>query len=98
MFPAARGSDMHICPMMTPGPVPIPHVGGPSIPIPGTVLIGYLPAATLGHPSACAGPPDSIMKGSSSVFVNGKPLARMTDTTMHGGVIILGFPTVLVGG
>ena len=98
MFPAARMTDMHMCPMMTPGPVPIPHVGGPNMPMPATVLIGNLPAATLGQPSACAGPPDSIVKGSSSVLVGGKPLARMTDTTMHGGLLMLGFPTVLVGG
>ena len=98
MFPAARGSDMHICPMMTPGPVPIPHVGGPLLPMPGTVLIGNLPAATLGQACVCVGPPDSIIKGSVTVLVDGKPLARMTDTTGHGGLIMLGFPTVLVGG
>ncbi len=28
----------------------------------------------------------------------GKPAARMGDTTAHGGTIILGAPTVLIGG
>ena len=29
MPPAARIGDMHVCPMVTPGTPPIPHVGGP---------------------------------------------------------------------
>ncbi|HRT54053.1 MAG TPA: type VI secretion protein, partial [Flavobacteriales bacterium] len=45
-LPAARVGDMHICPMVTPAPVPVPHVGGPILP-PGNplVLIGGAPAA-----------------------------------------------------
>ncbi len=98
MFPAARATDMHVCPMQTPAVVPIPHVGGPILPMPSTVLIGNLPAATLGQMCTCVGPPDTIIKGSATVLFGNMPAARMTDTTAHGGTIILGMPTVLVGG
>ncbi len=94
---AARVGDMHICPMVQPGPVP--HVGGPILP-PGTptVLIGGMPAATVGDMCTCTGPPDSIVKGSATVMIGGKPAARMGDMTAHGGSIILGCPTVNIGG
>lgn len=97
--PAARLTDMHTCPMQTPGIPPIPHVGGP-ITGPGapTVLIGMLPAAVLGDMCVCVGPPDSIVKGSATVMIGGKPAARMGDSTAHGGTIVLGCPTVLIGG
>jgi len=96
--PAARLTDMHTCPMVTPGIPPIPHVGGPIIgPGVPTVLIGKLPAATLGDAVTCVGPPDSIVKGSTTVMIGGKPAARMGDSTAHGGVIVLGCPTVLIG-
>lgn len=98
MFPAARAGDMHMCPMQTPAPAPIPHVGGPILPLPSTVLIGNMPAVTLGQPCICVGPPDSIVKGSATVLIDNKPAARMGDLTSHGGTIILGFPTVLIGG
>ncbi|NRD72392.1 PAAR domain-containing protein [Shewanella sp. VB17] len=98
MLPAARGTDMHICPMQTPAPVPIPHIGGPILPLPTTVLIGCLPAATLGQMCICVGPPDSIIKGSATVLINNKPAARMGDSTAHGGTIVIGMPTVLIGG
>ena len=99
MPPAARITDMHVCPMVTPGLPPIPHVGGPILP-PGvpTVLIGGLPAATLGSMCTCVGPPDSIIKGSVTVLIGGRPAARMGDNTAHGGTIVLGFPTVMIGG
>lgn len=98
-LPAARLTDMHVCPMQTPAVPPIPHVGGP-ITGPGapTVLIGNMPAATLGDIVVCVGPPDSIVKGSATVLINSKPAARMGDTTAHGGSIVLGMPTVLIGG
>lgn len=99
MPPASRITDMHTCPMQTPGIPPIPHVGGPVIG-PGipTVLIGGLPAAVLGDNCTCAGPTDSIVKGSSTVMIGGKPAARIGDTTAHGGSLVLGCPTVMVGG
>ena len=97
--PAARLLDMHVCPMQTPAVVPIPHVGGP-ITGPGvpTVLIGGQPAAVVGDMCVCVGPPDVIVMGSTSVLIGGKPAARMGDTTAHGGSIVVGCPTVLVGG
>jgi uncharacterized Zn-binding protein involved in type VI secretion len=97
--PAARLTDMHTCPMVTPGTPPIPHVGGP-ISGPGipTVLIGSMPAAVLGDTATCVGPPDAIVKGSATVMIGGKPAARTGDTTAHGGIIMVGFPTVLIGG
>lgn len=93
---AARVGDMHVCPMVT---VLVPHVGGPILP-PGTptVLIGGMPAATVGDMCTCVGPPDTILMGSTTVFIGGKPAARMGDPTAHGGSIVLGCPTVLIGG
>lgn len=96
---AARLTDMHTCPMQTPGLPPVPHVGGPVIgPGAPTVLIGGLPAAVLGDSLTCVGPPDSIVMGSATVMITGKPAARMGDTTAHGGSIVLGCPTVMIGG
>jgi uncharacterized Zn-binding protein involved in type VI secretion len=96
--PAARVGDMHVCPMVTPGVPPIPHVGGPILP-PGvpTVLIGGMPAATMGNMCTCVGPPDTIILGSAGVLIGGKPAARMGDSCAHGGTIVMGFPTVLIG-
>lgn len=76
-----------------------PHVGGPVLP-PGTVtvVVGGMPAATVGDMCVCAGPPDTIAAGSSTVLIGGKPAARMGDVTMHGGSIVAGCPTVLIGG
>lgn len=96
---AARLTDMHTCPMQTPGLSPVPHVGGPIIgPGVPTVLIGKLPAAVMGDMATCVGPPDTIIKGSTTVMIGGKPAARMGDTTAHGGSIIMGCPTVIIGG
>jgi len=96
MPPAARLTDMHTCPMVT---GVVPHVGGP-IAGPGapTVLIGNLPAAVIGDMCVCVGPPDTIAKGSATVLIGSKPAARMGDTTAHGGAIVGGFPTVMIGG
>ena len=97
--PAARLTDMHVCPVVTPGTPPVPHVGGPIVgPGVATVLIGGLPAAVAGDNAVCVGPPDSIIKGSATVMIGGRPAARMGDTTAHGGSIALGLPTVLIGG
>ena len=99
MPPSARLTDMHVCPMHSPGPPPIPHVGGPIVG-PGipTVLIGKLPAAVVGDNCMCVGPPDVIVRGSSTVMIGKMPAARVGDSTAHGGTIVLGFPTVLIGG
>jgi len=96
---AARLTDMHSCPMQTPGLPPIPHVGGPVVgPGVPTVLIAGMPAAVVGDSLVCVGPPDSIIKGSATVMINGRPAARMGDTTAHGGSIVVGCPTVMIGG
>ena len=85
--------------MQTPGLPPIPHVGGPIVgPGAPTVLIGKLPAARVGDMATCVGPPDSIVQGSATVMIAGVPAARMGDATAHGGTIVLGFPTVMIGG
>ena len=96
--PAARITDMHVCPMVTPGVPPVPHVGGPST-SPGAplVLIGSLPAARMGDMCTCVGPPDVIAQGSPTVLIVGQMAARLGDTTAHGGKIAMGFPTVLIG-
>jgi uncharacterized Zn-binding protein involved in type VI secretion len=96
--PAARIGDMHMCPMVTPGLPPIPHVGGPIVgPGVPTVLIGGVPAAVMGDMCTCVGPPDTIILGSVGVLIGGKPAARMGDSCAHGGMITLGCPTVLIG-
>ena len=95
MLPAARVGDMHVCPMVT---GVVPHVGGPILP-PGepTVLIGGVPAARVGDMCTCTGPPDSIALGSMTVLIGNMPAARMGDLTAHGGTIVLGCMTVLIG-
>lgn len=93
--PAARITDMHTCPMVT---GVVPHIGGPILPPGGmTVLIGGLPAARVGDLATCVGPPDPVIVGCFTVLIKGMPAARMGDSTAHGGVIVLGCPTVLIG-
>jgi len=95
MPPAARVTDMHTCPLVT---GVVPHVGGPILP-PGcpTVLIGMMPAARVTDMLTCVGPPDIIAMGSPTVLIGGLMAARLGDPTAHGGVIILGCPTVMIG-
>ncbi|HXM41356.1 MAG TPA: PAAR domain-containing protein [Bryobacteraceae bacterium] len=93
---AARLTDMHVCPMVT---VLVPHVGGPiSGPCCPTVMIGFLPAARITDMLVCVGPPNVIAMGSSTVMIGSLPAARMGDMTAHGGVIVIGCPTVIIGG
>jgi len=94
-MPAARVGDMHVCPIVT---VLVPHVGGPVLPPGGIpVLIGGQPAARVSDMALCVGPPDVIALGSVTVLIGGMPAARMGDLTAHGGTIVLGCPTVLIG-
>ncbi len=95
MPPAARSGDMHACPVTT---LLSAHVGGPILPpcMP-TVLIGSLPAARVGDPATCSGPPDVIAKGSPTVLIGNMMAARIGDLTVHGGAIVAGFPTVWIG-
>ena len=84
--------------MVTPGVPPIPHVGGPILPpCCVTVLIGMLPAARVGDMALCVGPPDTIVKGSPTVLIGNMMAARIGDLTAHGGSIVMGYPTVIIG-
>ncbi len=95
-MPAARVGDMHMCPMTT---GPVPHVGGPVMPAGCiTVLICGVPAARVGDMAVCVGPPDVIAQGSTTVVIGGSLAARLGDSTAHGGKIVIGAPTVLIGG
>lgn len=100
MPPAARLGDMHTCPMATPATPPIPHVGGPILPPCSTkCMIGFMPAARVTDKALCPpAPPDVIVKGSATVMIDFLPAARLGDQTAHGGVIVVGCPTVMIGG
>jgi uncharacterized Zn-binding protein involved in type VI secretion len=94
-MPAARLTDMHVCPLVT---GVVPHVGGPILPPCGvTVLTGGMPQARVSDMATCVGPPDVIAMGSFTVLVCSLPAARLGDLTAHGGTIVLGLPTVLIG-
>ena len=96
MPPAARVTDIHVCPMVT---GLVPHVGGPILPpCAMTVIVGGLPAARITDMAVCVGPPDVIVMGSSSVLIEYLPAARMLDNTAHGGMIVMGCFTVIIGG
>lgn len=93
---AARVSDLHYCPKVEPGPVP--HLGGPVLPKGDpTVLIGFMPAAREGDAAFCVGPQDKIKQGASTVLIGHQPAARLGDPMEHGGMIIMGCPTVRIG-
>ncbi len=95
MPPAARIVDMHTCPMVNPGPVP--HVGGPVSSGAATVLIGFQPAARVGDAAVCVPAADTIAAGEFSVLIESQLAARLGDATAHGGVLVAGCPTVLIG-
>ena len=94
-MPAARVGDPHVCPMSD---GPKPHVGGPILPAGcPTVLIGGMPAARATDMATCTGPPDILTPGSATCLIGGMPAVRMGDMTAHGGSIVAGCPTVLIG-
>ncbi len=94
MPPAARILDWHVCPLVD---VLVPHVGGPvAIGCP-NVMIGFMPAARVGDFAVCCGPPDPIVQGSATVIIGGMPAARVGDLTSHGGALVVGCPTVIIG-
>ena len=95
MPPASRIGDYHSCPSYT---GPVPHVGGPIIMGCPTVIVGGMPQARVGDQATCNGPNDVIAKGSMTVMVGGMPAARIGDVTAHGGNVVVGFPTVVIGG
>jgi len=93
MPPAARVGD----PTAHPG-----VIGPPGVP---TVLIAGQPAATVGTTHICAFPPPAVHPptpilppGCPTVLIGGLPAARVGDLTGCGAPIILGAPTVLIGG
>jgi uncharacterized Zn-binding protein involved in type VI secretion len=99
MPPAARLTDLHTCSLETLGNPPVPHVGGPIAgPCVANVVIGGLPAAVAGDMAVCVGPPDALVSGSATVMIGGLPAVRMGDRTAHGGTVVLGDPTVMIGG
>ncbi len=76
-------------------------ITGPGVP---NVLIGGMPAAVLGDLHTCAFPPPAVhpptplVKGSALVLIGGRPAARIGDLAGCGAPIILGMPTVIIGG
>lgn len=95
MPPAARITDMHTCPMVNPGPVP--HVGGPEISGSPDVIVGFQPQGRVGDTLICVPATDKVAMGSPTVLVNNKMAARLGDPTVHGGVLVSGCPTVIIG-
>ena len=84
--------------MFTPALVPIPHVGGPVLTGMPTVLTGGMPQARTTDMCMCVPAiPDAIVKGSLTVLVGGLMAARIGDTCSHGGALITGWPTVIIG-
>ena len=99
MPPAARLTDFIACPMVTPGLPPLPHVGGVIVGLCSpNVIIGGQPAARVSDFSLCIPAiPNPIIKGSATVMINGLPAARIGDTAVHGGAVVSGCPTVIIG-
>jgi uncharacterized Zn-binding protein involved in type VI secretion len=95
MPPAARITDMHVCPIVI--PFTPPHIGGPIITGKFNVIIGKMPAARVLDKLICKGPPDLVLKGSPTVIIGKLPAARMFDPTVHGGLIVTGFFPVIIG-
>lgn len=93
MAKAARLGDKHTCPVAEPKP----HVGGFIVKGATKVMIEGKPAARLGDSAECKGPLDSISSGSATVMIEGMPAARVGDKTIHGGLVVLGSDTVLIG-
>jgi uncharacterized Zn-binding protein involved in type VI secretion len=74
----------------------VPHIGGPILLGEFTVITGKMPQARIGDMAICIGPPDMIALGSTGVIVGKMPAARMGDMTAHGGVIVGGYPGVII--
>lgn len=77
-------------------------IAGPGVP---TVLLGGQPAAVLNDTHVCAlpptagpHPPNPISQGSTTVTIGGLPAARVGDPTGCGATILVGLPTVEIGG
>ena len=93
MPPAARLGD----PTGHPG-----TIAGPGV---ATVLIAGQPAAVAGDLHACAfpppagpHPPNPFPMGSATVQIGGRPALRLGDIAGCGAPIVMGAPTVMIGG
>lgn len=95
MPPASRIGDFHVCPMVT---GLCPHIGGPLITGAGTVITVSMPQSRITDMAVCCCGVDTVIKGSATVIAEGMPAARIGDSTAHGGVIVMGAPTVIIGG
>lgn len=93
--PVAVLGSYHSCPAKTGKD---PHEGGPTLATASNITVAGLPIACVGDKLVCLGPPDTITEGSATVSANGRAIARIGDGTAHGGTILAGNPTVLVGG
>ncbi|HZF52836.1 MAG TPA: PAAR domain-containing protein [Polyangiaceae bacterium] len=95
MPPAARITDDHTCPKMDPPA----HKGGEIQTGAQNVKIGYQNAARVGDKALCTGTGalDPIAKGEPTVKIAGQDAARLGDPTEHGGKVVAGCPTVLIG-
>ena len=98
MPPAARFGDMHTCPIATPGRLPCHTWEGRFCrPVAPRCSLADMPAARATDMATCVGPPDSIAMGSPTVLIGNLMAARLGDPTVHGGVIVVGCPTVIIG-
>lgn len=95
MPPAARITDMHTCPMVT---GVVPHVGGPQVIGAPTVMICNMPTGSISSQEVCVGPPDVDLRCSATVMTANKPADRLGDNSSHGGALVVGAPTVMIGG
>lgn len=68
-LPAWRQTDVHTCPLVTPPPPAVPHVGGPVQLGSTTVMINGIPAARQGDVIVESGPPNTIAAGCTTVII-----------------------------
>lgn len=93
MPPAARVGDATAHPGV---------ISPPGVP---TVLIGGMPAATVGSIHICSFPPPAVHPptpiappGCPTVLIGGLPAARVGDMSACGAPIVVGCFTVMIGG
>ena len=91
MLPSARKGEECLCPAHGLGVVDKSAAG--------SVETNGRGQARGGDATQCTGGPiDFLVTGSGSVTVNSQPAARMSDKTMHRGLVVLGSGDVVIGG